>query len=1147
MKWTKNSVKKFASMIENSTVEQLKSYIDNSGDGHIPPESWEYSDYYSTKNIISACMKKPNEAVEKISFFIEEGMDKPDYFTFGTLVESDFRGNIESTPEELEAIKDVFRFLSSKNWKISDTDEEDLSAAVRAYHADFEFLMFLSKMGLKFNEAKELDYSIVEMLFENSSIDTLDFLVGKGLKLTRWSKCTIAAGWTEEFVDYLLSKGQAILLEGFDSDCDFAIYRYAVEKAGMKCDDASTLWRKVINDKRFDIGEYLLTKNVQVCADRINIRVDDIEAIDWALDRGFSLSIDINGTSRETLLYAASRGIKPAGQLVIDTKTHQVSDSWPCNDVFGGMRAICELFDAELIKAFLDAGFIEDVDASSAVEAGNKELIDLYNSYGVNTTLKRIVNGESFVTDDVAKIPEGVEEIAHDAFGGVKFKSVELPSTLRIIGERAFARGWGTPEVEEVLVPKGVTSLGYGAFKGFKKVSVYDNLDGAAAPAHSKVDDCNGCANGSVGWVGVSPYANYMHCAANASRADHEIIVLSAETGEVKFRIDMPIESAARNVYCTLVSAWGKNVEFDFSVYKEIFKKLPSKESKLKTAINRLTWPVDLDEEGRDFYEKHVVRNAKDAAALFAKQNNLDGFKLLASIGAIKKTNIDDMVSSASNAHRESIVEYLKAYKAESLPATKAAATKGASRSSKPANQKTSKGEEPQIASEEKTSSSKKANVPSPTSALKQLAAGLETGDASALEYIDRKAASKVKPEVAVGYLESAAKNCQPEDINSLYGSFTDFEFQTGALVVALTEGKEENAIALMKNGAHLDNSCGGMSPKGDTDRKMQKRIDDFYSKTAETISLKKGNVPSAIESLVEKDAFCENDLKVLLLLAIRDGNDSLAGTLREKGALGGGGFICIQKESKKKLSSMAYSPADFLSATAKPEVARAACAADPQAINRCWNKKMASKGALLKEIAPYLRESAVVGCINDIVIALASEGDITALKAVLSWPNALKEQTLSLAVDAASTAGKTEALAFLIDVKSAAFDSSFSLSFDDEVEEAQKTVSIPAYEPSDYSDSSFEFTFVPEFSIKDKIFVFTGLGSEDEERAFAIVKNSGGIVKSSVVLKTNYLVVNEEYDHQTAKYDRAVELNEQGKNIGIIALSDFYKYAEML
>lgn len=1137
MKWTKNSVEKFASMIGDSTVEQLKSFIDNSGDGHIPPV-YKYSGY-STESIIDACIKKPNEAVEKISFFIEEGMDKPYYFSFGDLVKSDRQGNIENTPEELEAVKDVCRFLSSKNWKFDVTSKSSLNAAVHAYHTDFEFLMLLSKMGLNFDVAKELDFSIVEMLFENSSIDTLDFLVEKGLKLTvlGWEDrgCYISSNWTKELADYMISKDQPILLENFFSGCDFDVYRYAVEKSGMYCKDPAKLWRGVVNDRRFDIGEYLLQKGIAVCSERVPIEINDIEAIDWALSKGIKLEVNIS-CSRDILLYAAKHGARPYGKLKIYAKTHQVysgclAGEW---DYFNGMRAICELHDFELIKAFLDAGFAGEADASSAIEAGNQELIDLYASYGV-TKLTTVVNGSAFIEGSVAKIPEGVEEIAHDAFEDVKFDSVELPSTLKVIGECAFARYRGDSEVKGVVVPKSVTSLGYGAFKGFKRISVYDNLDSDAEPAHSKVDELNGLPNGSVGWVGIAPSRIYTLCAAGAHRADHEITVLSAESGEVKFRVEMPIGSAVRKVYCTLVSAWGKNAEFDFSVYKEIFEKLPGKESKLKTALNRLMWPVDLDEKGRELYEKYVARNAKGAAAIFAEENNLDGFKLLASIGAIKKTNINDMISSASNAHCESIVEYLESYKAESLSAKKAAA----------ANKKSSNGDKLQIANEQTPATSKKAKGPSLTAALKQLATGLEEGDASALEYIDSRAAIKVKPEVAVGYLESAAKNCQSTDINLLYDIFSDFEFQTGALVLALTEGKEENAIALMKNGAHLDNSCGGVSPKGDTRKKMQNRIDKFYSKTAETISLKKGSVPSAIESLIENNAFCENDLKVLLLLAIRDGNDSLAGTLREKGALGGGGFICIQKGSKKKLSRMAYSPADFLSATAKPEVARAACAADPQAINRCWNKKMASKGVLLKELAPYLRESTVIGYIKDIVVALASEGDITALKVVLSWPNALKEQTLNQAAEAASASGKAEALAFLIDIKNKAFDSSFSLAFDEEPSKEEKVISIP--ESSLNLNGYFQYTPVPEFSIKDKIFVFMGLDSEDKEKAFAMVKNAGGIVKASVVLKTDYLVVNEAYEERAPKYERAVELNEQGKGIGIIALSDFYKYAEML
>lgn len=921
MKWTRDSVKEFASKVEGSSARQLRSFIEKHGDGHIPPEKWEYSDFYSTEKVIAACMAKPSEAVEKLDFFIEEGMDAPNHLAFATLTYNIFGGwgDIEKTPDELESIKDVFRFLFDKGWRITDTDYWDLIAAVRAYHNDFEFLMFLSKMGLEFEETEKLDYDIVELLFENSSIDTLDYLVERGLKLIKkgrraaTSNRTIDSNLSKELIDYMISKNQPIALEDFDSDCDFDIYRYAAEKSGMKCEDPSLLWYRVVNGKRFDIGEYLLQNGIAVCSEKLRIVVNNTEAIDWALSKGFPLKIDISQCSRSTLLYAAKHGIEPCGSLTIDTKTHRISPNhWHTGDSFQGMRAICELLDIELIKAFLDAGFIEDVDASSAVEEGNQELIDLYTSYGVDTTLKRIVNGSKFVKGGIAKIPEGVEEIAHDAFYGVRFASIKLPSTLKVIGERAFARYQGNTKIKEVFIPESVTSIGCDAFKGFKKVSTKTPL----APA------------------------------------------------------------------------------------------------------------------------------------------------------------------------------------------------------------------------------------------FKQLAKGLAADDASALERIDRKAASEVSPEIAVGFLESAAKNCSPDDIDLLYGIFSDFEYQTGALVIALTKGKTENAIALIKNGAHLDDSCRGMNPHNfvldSIGRKAQKRIDEFYANTAETLSLKKGEIPAAVEQLIEQDAFCENDLKVLLLLAIRDGNDSLAETLRKKGALDGMGFIHIQEDPKGKSTRTVYSPAHFLSATTEPEVARAACIADPQAINRRWNKEMASKGALLKELAPYLRETTVVGCISDIMVTLATEGDIAALKAALSWPNALKERPLRLAMEAASAANNVEALALLIDVKSAAFDSIFSLSFDDDCTE-MPTIGIPKFEPPRYSDSKIDFTPVPEFSIKDKVFAFLGLKAKDEEKAFAIVRDAEGIIKSSVVLKTDFLVVDENYGRQTAKYNRAIKLNEQGKNIGIITLSDFYKAAEML
>lgn len=699
MEWAEGSINEFLSMIEDSSVEQLKSFIENSGDGHLP-FSGPFGSSISQRAIIG-CMAKPSEAVEKVKFLVDEGMTQPYFFSIADFVKHDYRGcqfYVENTPEELEAIKGVLRFLSSQGWKFTEENRReielkiDLELAIRAYHADLDFLMLLSKMGLNFDEAKELDYNIVAFLFENSSIDTLDYLVEKGLKLTRCGKCTIASDWTKEFADYLISKDQPVLLERFASDCNFDVYCHAAEKSGMKCDNPVELWGNVVNSKRFDIGEWLLQKGAPICSEAVYFGIDDMEAMDWALAKGFKFEVDVGYCSRDTLLYAAKHGAKPCGSLKIDTETHQVTDSSRGRtvDTFSGMRAICELFDFELIKAFLEAGYADEADASSAVEAENQELIDLYASYGVDTTLKVVVdgsefvsggvyNGESYRGGGVAKIPEGIEEIRPDAFIDCRFDSVELPETLKVIGSRAFARKWRDVGREKVVVPRSVVSLGYGAFAGFKEIYVYDNIDADAAPAHSRVDDSDGSPNGSVGWVGIAPRLScdsWPRAADVPYRFDHKIIVLSAETGEIKYKVDMPIGDADRAVYCTLVSAWGKNAEFDFSVYKKIFKKLPCKLDKLTAALYRLMWPVNLDEEGREFYEKYVVRCAKDAAVIFANQGNLDGFKLLASIGAIKKTNIDYMIVEASDAHCEKIVEYLESYKAESFPVKKAATAK---------------------------------------------------------------------------------------------------------------------------------------------------------------------------------------------------------------------------------------------------------------------------------------------------------------------------------------------------------------------------------------------------------------------------------------------------------------------------------------
>ena len=84
------------------------------------------------------------------------------------------------------------------------------------------------------------------------------------------------------------------------------------------------------------------------------------------------------------------------------------------------------------------------------------------------------------------------------------------------------------------------------------------------------------------------------------------------------------------------------------------------------------------------------------------------------------------------------------------------------------------------------------------------------------------------------------------------------------------------------------------------------------------------------------------------------------------------------------------------------------------------------------------------------------------------------------------------------------------------------------------------EISPVPEkLEFQDKIFVHTSCDSETD--IDAIIAKLGGEVRSSTVLKTDYLVIGNEIDHKTTKITRAEELNTQGKRIVAVTEEEFW------
>ena len=74
------------------------------------------------------------------------------------------------------------------------------------------------------------------------------------------------------------------------------------------------------------------------------------------------------------------------------------------------------------------------------------------------------------------------------------------------------------------------------------------------------------------------------------------------------------------------------------------------------------------------------------------------------------------------------------------------------------------------------------------------------------------------------------------------------------------------------------------------------------------------------------------------------------------------------------------------------------------------------------------------------------------------------------------------------------------------------------------------------------KIFVLTGLDTRIENQITEIITSRGGIIKSSTVLNTDYLIYDERYGTDTKKHERAIELIDKGKNIRMITAKQFLR-----
>lgn len=90
--------------------------------------------------------------------------------------------------------------------------------------------------------------------------------------------------------------------------------------------------------------------------------------------------------------------------------------------------------------------------------------------------------------------------------------------------------------------------------------------------------------------------------------------------------------------------------------------------------------------------------------------------------------------------------------------------------------------------------------------------------------------------------------------------------------------------------------------------------------------------------------------------------------------------------------------------------------------------------------------------------------------------------------------------------------------------------------------ESVFQLDTVDNIEFKEKIFVLSGFSGSEQEKLTEFITSKGGEVKSSTVVDTNYLIVMEEYEHETSKYKKALELKEKGKELLVVGAKRFYE-----
>ena len=315
-----------------------------------------------------------------------------------------------------------------------------------------------------------------------------------------------------------------------------------------------------------------------------------------------------------------------------------------------------EIEDSVLVRYYDTTGVTDVVipDSVTSIGKGTFQECDNLTSVTIPDSVTSI-GSSAFKSCSNLKnvtIPDSVTNIGSSAFFYCKnLISVTIPDSVTSIGDSAFEGC----NFSSFTVPKTVKKVGKSSFRGCKEITVYDSIDPDAKPCKSHSDKYGGSPNSLLGSV-----VNYK---THDNWLDYEVTVRSAQTDEIKYKVWMGGD-CTQGEYCyTLASSWGRKATFNFNAVDEFFPKIKGTYHKIRVALNRLHYPIDLTDEKKEMYRSYIVRSAKNAVKLCIDTDDMELLLTIETFGIIKKNNIDELLEYATEKKAVSFTAYLLEYK----------------------------------------------------------------------------------------------------------------------------------------------------------------------------------------------------------------------------------------------------------------------------------------------------------------------------------------------------------------------------------------------------------------------------------------------------------------------------------------------------